>query len=300
MFKDKPKILILGKNGQIGWELCRTCAPLGDIVAMDYPDIDLAKPDSIRAKVRETKPAIIINAAAYTAVDKAESEPELAMMINGVAPGILAEEAKRLGAALVHYSTDYVYDGKKRTPYVETDDTNPLSVYGKTKLAGDRAVAAAGCPHLIFRASWVYGWRGNNFLLTMLRLAREREELRVVDDQRGAPTWARYIAEATAQIVAQGRKDPAALIDTSTGIYHLTCAGETTWCGFARSLLEADPKREEQKVKRIVPINTSDYSTPARRPANSVLGGTRLLTVFGLRLPEWKTPLGFWAQEKKR
>jgi dTDP-4-dehydrorhamnose reductase len=290
-----PTILIFGKNGQVGWELCRTCATLGTIVAMDYPEIDLESPDSIRAAIRNARPTIIINAAAYTAVDKAESEPDKAMAINGVAPGIIAEEARRGGAALIHYSTDYVYDGTKREPYLETDKTAPLSAYGRTKLAGDEAIKAAGAPHLILRTSWVYGWRGQNFLMTMLRLAREREVLRVVDDQRGAPTWSRFIAEATAQIVAQGGGRPVRLIDTSSGVYHLTCAGETTWCGFARAILEADPLKQEHRVREIVPITTADYPTPARRPARSVLQGDRLCEMFGIHLPDWCLPLGMWG-----
>lgn len=286
-------ILLIGKNGQVGWELCRTLATVGNVRAVDFPEIDLANAESIRKVVRDVAPKLIVNAAAYTAVDKAESEPDKAMAINGTAPGILAEEAKKLGAALIHYSTDYVYEGTKREPYLETDATGPLSVYGRTKLAGDQAITAVGCPHLILRTSWVYGWRGQNFLLTMLRLAREREELRIVDDQRGAPTWSRFIAEATAQIVAQGRGNPVALIDATTGVYHLTCAGETTWYGFARVLLAADPKKEEQKLQRIVPITTAEYPTPARRPAYSVLENDRFARTFGVRLPEWKSPLGF-------
>lgn len=287
-------ILLIGKNGQVGWELHRTLATLGTVTALDFPEIDLADADSIRNAVRGTNPKLIVNAAAYTAVDKAESEPDKAMAINGTAPGILAEEAKRLGAALIHYSTDYVYDGTKREPYLETDATGPLGVYGRTKLAGDEAIASVGCPHLIFRTSWVYGWRGQNFLLTMQRLAREREELRIVDDQRGAPTWSRFIAEATAQVVAQGRGNPTALIDATTGVYHLTCAGETTWCGFARALLAADPKKGEQKLQRIVPITTAEYPTPARRPAYSVLDGRRLQETFFQRLPEWNMPIELW------
>ena len=197
------KILLTGKNGQVGWELQRTLTTLGDVVAIDRKGMDLANPDSIRNTIRAVRPDLIVNAAAYTAVDKAESEPELAMAINGIAPGIMAEEAGRLGAAMVHYSTDYVFDGTKTTPYTEGDILNPINVYGKTKLAGEQAVQAAGIPHLIFRTSWVYGLRGRNFLLTILRLAKEWDELKIVDDQIGAPTWSRMVAEATATILAQ-------------------------------------------------------------------------------------------------
>ena len=197
------RILVTGANGQVGWELQRTLQTLGDVVACDRGTLDLSDPDSIRGKVREIRPDVIVNAGAYTAVDRAESEPELAMAVNGVAPGVLAEEAKQLGALLLHYSTDYVFDGTKAEPYLESDAPNPVSVYGSSKLAGEKAVEAVGGAYLIFRTSWVYGGRGKNFLLTMLRLAGEREELRVVDDQFGAPTWCRTIAEATAQVVAK-------------------------------------------------------------------------------------------------
>jgi dTDP-4-dehydrorhamnose reductase len=267
------RILITGKNGQVGWELQRTLSTLGEVVALDRTGMDLASPDSIRAAIRDAKPSLIVNAAAYTAVDKAESEPELAMAINGVAPGILAEEAKRLNALLIHYSTDYVFDGTKQGPYTEDDLPNPLSVYGKTKLAGERAIQQIGGPHLICRTSWVYGARGKNFLLAILRLAKERNELRIVNDQFGAPTWSRTIAETTAQVVAQlycpftfhvsrftateapithdpspiaGVESPIAdhrsLFADVSGIYNLTSGGETTWFGFAKALLESSDR----------------------------------------------------------
>ncbi|MDO9064018.1 MAG: dTDP-4-dehydrorhamnose reductase, partial [Sulfuricella sp.] len=228
------KILLIGKNGQVGWELQRTLATLGDVVAIDRQGMDLANPDSIRSAIRIIRPDLIANAAAYTAVDKAESEPELAMAINGIAPGIMAEEAKRLGAAMIHYSTDYVFDGTKTSPYTEEDAPNPLSVYGKTKFAGEQAILAVGIPHLIFRTSWVYGLRGRNFLQTILRLAKERDELKVVDDQIGAPTWSRMIAEATSQILAQSflpLTPHPSLLTQYGGIYNLTAAGRTSWCG---------------------------------------------------------------------
>lgn len=297
MSKDKPTILIFGKNGQIGWELCRTMATLGRIVAVDYPEVDLANPDSIRSAIRSVKPNIIVNAAAYTAVDKAESERELAMAVNGAAPGIIAEEVKRIGAMLVHYSTDYVYDGEKRTPYVETDATNPLNVYGKTKLAGDLAINAAGVPHLILRTSWVYGWRGNNFLLTMLRLAREKEELKVVDDQVGAPTWSREIAEATAQIFSQGIGDLNGFIAGHGGVYHMTAGGHGSWYEFAKGIFECDPDRHEHKLHRLLPISTREFNSNVVRPGYSILNNEKLFGEFGLRLADWRRPLNLWSAE---
>lgn len=283
---ERPRILIIGKIGQVGWELRRTLAPLGDLVAVDFPEIDLTRPDSIRAWVQKVEPRVIINAAAYTAVDKAESDPERAMQINGVAPGILGEEAKRRQALLVHYSTDYVFDGAKRTPYVETDLPNPLGAYGRTKLAGDEAVRASGAAHLIFRLCWVYGSRGQNFMLTMMRLARERETLRVVKDQHGCPTWSRMIAETTAHAV--GRALGAGEPERFTGTYHLAASGATTWHGFAEAIITRMP---EKKCRAVEAITTAEYPTPARRPAYSVLDCSLLERTFGLRLPEWEPSL---------
>ncbi len=282
------RILLIGKIGQVGWELRRTLAPMGDVVCVDFPEIDLASGDSIRRWVRETRPNIVINAAAYTAVDKAESEPEKANSINGVAPGIMAEEAKKLGALLVHYSTDYVFDGTKTTPYVETDLPNPLGAYGRSKLAGDEAVRAAGGAHLILRLCWVYGARGQNFMLTMLRLAREREKLRIVADQTGCPTWSRMIAEATAQALRQAiaAGDWAAL----TGTYHLAASGVTSWHGFAEAIVKLIPE-EGKKCSEVEAISTAEYPLPARRPPYSVLGCEKLERVFGLRLPQWEESL---------
>lgn len=213
------KILLTGSNGQVGWELQRTLATLGEVIALDRHGMDLVSPDSIRRTIREIKPSLIVNAAAYTAVDKAEFEPELAMAINGIVPGILAEEAKRLGDAVIHYSTDYVFDGSKNTPYTEEGAPNPLNVYGKTKLAGEQAIQAVGTPHLIFRTSWVYGARGKNFLLTILRLVRERDEIKVVNDQIGVPTWSRVIAQSTAHILTHVSCHEKVLQDYSC-IYH--------------------------------------------------------------------------------
>jgi dTDP-4-dehydrorhamnose reductase len=231
-----------------------------------------------------------VNAAAYTAVDKAESEPELAMAINGTAPGVLAEEAKRLGSLLVHYSTDYVYDGTKQGPWVETDAPNPLNVYGKTKLAGDEAIAAVGCDHLIFRTSWVYGARGNNFLLTMLRLSKERAELRVVDDQTGAPTSSECIAQATADVLAQVLGPAGGGLQGRSGIYNMACSGATTWFGFAKALIERSVSLGAGTPK-LIPIPTSEFPRPAKRPANSRLSCRRVEETFGVVMPDWKVAL---------
>ncbi len=279
-------ILLTGKNGQVGWELQRTLAPLGKVVAFDADELDLADGSAVRKKVQEIRPDIIVNPAAYTAVDKAESEPELAQAVNGVAPGVLAEEAERLGAWMVHYSTDYIFDGIKQGAYLETDAPNPQSVYGKTKLAGEEAVCAAGGKYLILRTSWVYGSRGHNFMLTMLRLARERDELRIVDDQIGAPTWCRSLAEITAQMMAQIHAPGAARQDEANlaGIYHLTSSGAVSWHGFAQAILE---EASIEPRPGLVAIPSTEYPTPAHRPANSVLSNEKLKRIFGLDAGDW-------------
>jgi dTDP-4-dehydrorhamnose reductase len=254
--------------------------------------MDLSQPDSLRNVIREVQPQLIVNAAAYTAVDKAESEPDCAMAVNGIAPGIMAEEAKRCGAAVIHYSTDYVFDGTKKAPYVETDRPNPLNIYGKTKLAGEQAIQAVDVPHLILRTSWVYGLRGKNFLLTMLKLAREREELKVVNDQVGSPTWCYTIAQATAQIVAQGAGNWPECIEQKSGLYHLTSTGETSWYGFAQRIFELTDGVEERALKLVLPISSEFYPSPTKRPDYSLLGVDELERSFGLRLPEWDAALG--------
>lgn len=295
------RILLTGKNGQVGWELQRTLATLGEVIALDRHGMDLTNPDSIRRAVRDHKPNLIVNAAAYTAVDKAEEEPDPAMAINGIAPGILAEEAKRFGAALVHYSTDYVFDGNEDSPYTEEDVPNPLSVYGKTKLAGEQAIQAVGASHLIFRTSWVYGPRGKNFLLTILRLARERDDLRIVDDQVGAPTWSRMIAEATALILVQfyGRLTPhPALLTDISGIYHMTAGGQTSWFGFAEAILNYVPG-SVAPVPHLTPIITEEYPTPAKRPRNSVMSNVKLNHQFGVKMPRWEIGLRLCTEEGK-
>jgi dTDP-4-dehydrorhamnose reductase len=286
------KILLTGKNGQVGWELQRTLCTVGDVVAFGSADLDVADADAIVRAVRAVKPDLIVNPAAYTAVDKAESEPELAMAVNGHAPGILAEEAKRLGALLVHYSTDYVFDGSKDEPYVETDAPHPLSVYGRSKREGEQRIQAVECRHLIFRTSWVYGLRGKNFLLTMQRLLTEKPELKVVNDQYGAPTWSRLIANVTAQAIRPAQ------IHAIGGLFHLSCAGEGSWFDFA-SAIAADLRQTSQAVAQIHPIPTADYPTPARRPANSRLSCRALHVALGLRMPDWREALRLCMADEK-
>jgi dTDP-4-dehydrorhamnose reductase len=295
---SRPRILLTGANGQVGWELRRTLGALGEIVALDSKAMNLANADAVRAKVREAAPRIIVNAAAYTAVDKAESDSELANAVNAVAPGVLAEEAGRLGALLVHYSTDYVFDGSGTVPWREDDACAPLNVYGATKLAGERAIQASGCRHLIFRTSWVYGARGSNFLLTMRRLMRERPELKIVADQVGAPTWCRDLAEATAQVLSQ-RVAPAEGLESADvwGIYHMTNGGETSWHGFAQAIQALDEFDETYSPAHLIPIASSDYPTPAKRPLNSRLSHDKLQRDFGLRLRDWREALALCMGE---
>ena len=293
------RVLVTGTAGQVGADVARALAGRAEVIALDRAALDLARPEAIVQCIRDAKPRLIVNAAAYTAVDRAESEPELAHAVNARAPGVIAEEARRSGALLVHYSTDYVFDGSKAGPYVETDATAPLSVYGRTKLEGERAVAASGCAHVILRTSWVYAPHGRNFLLTMLRLAQTRDEIRVVDDQRGAPTASLELARATAELfIPPGQRRPLGEADlervgAARGVYHATAAGETTWYGFARAIFEdaTARAREGSRVPRLVPIPTSEYPTPARRPANSVLSSELLARTFGVRLAHWRDGL---------
>jgi dTDP-4-dehydrorhamnose reductase len=290
------EILILGKQGQIAWELQMTLASLGNVTVLGSHQLDLANPDLIRERVRSIQPSIIVNAAAYTAVDKAESEADLCMSINAIAPGILAELALESQALLVHYSTDYVFDGNKTGAYRETDPTNPLSVYGASKLAGEQSIIQVDCPHLIFRTTWVYGNRGKNFLLTILRLAAERAELKIVVDQIGSPTWSRAIAEATSQIIAQCRHDRGSL----KGLYNLSAAGKTSWHGFANQIVDRYRSINPDlhlAIEHILPIPTTDYPTPAQRPGNSVLDHSKILTDFGVQLPDWKLSLAQCMQK---
>jgi len=287
------RILLVGKDGQVGTELQRTLAPLGAITAVDRDTCDLTRPGEVRATVRAAAPQIIINVAAHTAVDQAESEAELSFALNADGPALLAEEARRCGAALIHYSTDYVFDGRKREPYIESDAVNPLGVYGRSKLAGEQAVAAAGVPYMILRTSWVYGLHGRNFLLTMMRLAREKPELRVVADQHGVPNWAATLAAATAEIVRKAAEDgdPVHALGERGGVYHLTCSGKTSWHGFATAIIERLHARGEVPRVPVVPITTAEFPTPAQRPANSVLDGGALARTWGVLLPDWESAL---------
>ena len=311
----KPVILLIGKNGQVGAELLRLLPQLGEVVALDRGQMDLSQPDDIYRIIREIRPQLIVNAAAYTAVDRAETDEGRARSINAEAPGLMAKEAKKIGAALVHYSTDYVFDGMKKTPYEETDLANPINVYGKTKLAGEEAIREVGVPHLIFRTAWVYATRGRNFMLTILRLATEREELRIVRDQIGAPTSSQQIAETTTKILAQLTKQSnvKALFTGISGTYHMTAAGATTWYDFATAILEeascmphdipwfvAATSGRPLITSRIIPITTQEYPTPAHRPMYSVLSNSLLMRTFGVKMQDWRTQLRLdFAIERK-
>lgn len=287
------RVLLLGKKGQVGWELQRSLAPLGELVALDRHSTlqdggcgDLNDLDGLRETVLRLRPDVIVNAAAHTAVDKAEGEPELARTLNTLSPGVLAEAAKATGALLVHYSTDYVFDGSGALPWTEDASTGPLSVYGQTKLAGEQLIAAVCTRHLILRTSWVYAARGGNFAKTMLRLAQERDRLTVIDDQFGAPTGAELIADVTAHAIRQTLRD-----ETCCGIYHLAADGETTWNGYARYVLETARALKPElafKAQEVAPVPTSAFPTPALRPLNSRLNTTRLRDTFGLYLPQWQ------------
>ncbi|MGH8499289.1 MAG: dTDP-4-dehydrorhamnose reductase [Methylococcales bacterium] len=280
------KSLLLGKNGQIGWELQRALLPLGEVIALDREECDLADPGAIQSAVRAIQPALIVNAAAYTAVDKAESEAELAGVINAGAPEVLAREAARNGIWLVHYSTDYVFDGAGDQPWRESDPVNPLSVYGRTKLAGERAIQASGCRHLIFRTSWVFATRGANFAKTILRLAQERDHLTIIDDQVGAPTGADFLADVTAHATRMAMRRPEL-----SGLYHLAAEGEVSWRGYACFVLDTATqlgvalKAGSQAIHR---IRTDEYPRPAKRPLNSRLNTTKLQNTFAVQLPQWQ------------
>ena len=287
------RILLLGRNGQLGWELQRSLAPLGRLTALGRAQANLEKPATLRDAIRNNAPDLIVNAAAYTAVDKAEAEPDAAATVNSQAVGVLAEEAKKLGALLVHYSTDYVFDGSKSGPYTEDDAPNPLSVYGRTKLEGDRAIQASGCRHLIFRTSWVYAARGGNFVKTILRLAGERDELKVVADQIGAPTSAELLADVTALCAGFVTHCPERFAGVA-GTYNLAASGETSWHNYAQFVVE-NAVRLGLPLKlasaAIRPIATSEYPLPAQRPLNSRLATDKLRSVFGIELPHWQIHL---------
>ena len=285
------RILVVGKNGQLGHELARAFAKSGEVVAVDRATLDLTNPDQIRAAVRDASPDVILNAAAYTAVDRAEFEHDLALAINAQAPRILAEEARRRNALFVHYSTDYVFDGKKSEPWTESDKTHPLNVYGASKLAGEQAVQEVGGNYLIFRTSWVYGPRGNNFLFTMLRLARERDSLSIVDDQVGAPTTSLELARATHVIALGLIAGRYASPQTCYGLYHMSCAGSTSWFGFAQAIFARASQGLGVKTPELKPIATKDYPTHATRPQNSILSNDRLHARFGIQLQSWESAL---------
>ena len=288
------RILVPGKSGQVGWELRSALVPLGTVIALDRSQMDLTDADSICKAIRRIKPDIIVNAAGYTIVDKAESEPDLAMQVNGVAPGVMAEEAKRLGAILIHYSTDYVFDGELNRPYVEDDAPNPVNTYGKTKLEGERAIEAVGGQYLILRASWVYSARGTNFVLTMLRLARERKELKVVDDQTGSPTWARALAEATAELLRRRE-----LIAGHTGIYHLSASGECSRYDFTKAIIRTMGEISGTVTgwAEVRPITSDQYPLPARRPHNPVTSKGKTSRIFGVEMPTWEAQLRSFLHE---
>jgi len=290
------RVLVTGSRGQVGAEVARALAQRAEVIAHDRATLDLARPDEIAARIRAAKPDVIVNAAAYTAVDRAESEPLAARAVNSEAPGVIAAEARRAGALLVHYSTDYVFDGASPRPYVEGDATRPLNVYGETKLAGERAVEASGAAYLILRTSWVYGPRGRNFLLTMLAAAATKPELRVVDDQRGAPTSSLALARATVEILSargKGTLDAHAVaaVKERAGLYHASARGETSWHGFAQAIFEQRARRGGLRSPALVAIPTREYPTPARRPANSLLSNAKLEAAFGVRLADWREGL---------
>lgn len=281
------KIMLLGNQGQLGWELERTLAPLGTVLALDYPEIDLTAPDHLLRTIRETMPAVIVNATAYTAVDRAEDEPEIAHQVNGAAPGLLAELAREIKAALVHFSTDYVFSGETDRPYVESDAPAPLNEYGRSKLAGEQAVTAVDGAYLILRTSWVYSLRRPSFVTKVLEWARKNPELKIVSDQVGNPTWARMLAETTALLLARSGQHPAGWIAERRGLYHLAGSGYASRLEWAAAILRLDPRPEEQIAGQVLPARTADFPTPARRPLFSALDCTHFEDTFSLSLPSW-------------
>jgi len=302
----KPVILLTGKNGQVGGELLRHLPQVGEVVALGRDELDLSNPTDICQTIRVVRPQLIVNAAAYTAVDQAETDEKTARAVNAEAPGVMAEEAMRTGAVLVHYSTDYVFDGAKKLPYDEADSANPINVYGKTKFAGEEAIRDSGVPHLIFRTSWVYATRGRNFLLTILHLATEREELRIVSDQVGAPTNASEVAAATAKILTKmlRKNDGAFVFSEVSGTYHMSAAGQTTWYDFAKAIIEKAKANSHSLewlavatqgrkliAQRIIPVSAEEFGSPTPRPAYSILSNSRLNQTFGVALADWNDQL---------
>lgn len=291
------RLLVTGADGQVGCELRQSLAPLGQVIALDRAACDLARPAEVARILRAATPDVIVNAAAYTAVDRAEQEEELATLINGTAVGEIAQAARQLGALLIHYSTDYVFDGRKDAPYAEDDVPSPISAYGRSKLAGERAIAQCGGRYLIVRTSWIYAARGHNFLKTVLRLARERDELRIVDDQIGAPTWARDLAAATAVMTRQARQE-IARDDFESGLFHVTGSGATSWFVFAQAVVkQAEQSGLLARKSKVVPIASSEYPVAATRPKNSRLSGARARHRFQIALPEWEQSLAVCMRE---
>jgi dTDP-4-dehydrorhamnose reductase len=283
------RIMLTGANGQVGWELARSLMPLGEVIALDRSRCDLSRPETISNVVQAIKPDVIVNAAAYTLVDKAEEEEALATTINSTSVGVIAEEARKLEALLIHYSTDYVFDGTKPESYTEEDIPNPINVYGRSKLAGEKAIVQSACDYLILRTTWVYAARGKNFLRTMLRLAQERDELSIVADQYGAPTWARNIADATTHVLTAAQQERQAG-EFSSGTYHLCASGKTTWHGFSSAIIERAKQLSTAgsiKTERVLPIATDDYPLPASRPENSQMDSSSLTARFGIIMPDW-------------
>jgi len=292
------RILLLGKTGQLGWELQRTLAPLGEISALGPEELNLTDLDALASLIHATHPQVIVNASAYTAVDNAEGQVDLAMRLNAQAPAVMAEAARELNAALIHFSTDYVFDGEKDTPYIESDPTNPLNVYGKSKLNGEQAIVEAKCVHLILRTSWVYSLRGDSFVSKTLAWARQQETMRIVADQVGSPTWARMLSEITAAILAQSLFAPQDYLSARSGIYHLGGSGGVSRLDLARAILRFDPRPGEQKVRSLEEARTEDFPTPARRPLRTSLNCSLFETTFGLRIPNWEDSLGLAMSEQ--
>lgn len=284
-------ILLIGKNGQVGWELQRTLATLGQVHSIDFPEIDLRDVSDIRSTIRAIKPNLIVNAAAYTDVDRAEKEPDQAYAINSTAPGILAEEAYQIGAGLVHYSTDFVFDGEKKSPYTETDKPNPINTYGKSKFDGDRAIEEIGARYLILRTSWVYSSRRECFVTKVLRWVREHPSLEVVSDQIGNPTWCRILAELTAQVLRGIQGDADAWFEEYKGVYHVAGSGNTNRFEWAQAIIQSDPYQDEHISEIVLPAQTSDFKTPAQRPLYSALNSDRFCTTFSLTIPHWEESL---------
>ena len=285
------RILLIGNTGQLGWELERTLAPLGEVNACDYPQIDLSASSSLRRFIREYAPDVLVNAAAYTAVDKAESDPDAAQAINAVAPGVLAEEARQSKAAFIHFSTDYVFDGQKGSPYLETDQPKPLNVYGHSKLAGEQAVQQSGDAYLILRTSWVYSLRRDSFVNKVLSWARKQTSLKLVSDQVSNPTWCRMLAEVTSQLITSAKSDPYGWVNQHHGVYHLAGSGYCSRFEWGKEILKHDPQPDEQLTREILPALTNEFPTPARRPLFSALNCDHFFDVFGFKLPDWRFAL---------